>query len=106
MPPTSMLRGLQLRAPRSLPSFRRYASHSHGPHFNQPSGYIFGEKPLPPGQKRKREDWELLWYIGMFGSMAFAAVFLYYKPDTSLQTWAYNEAKVRMEARGEKTDYP
>jgi hypothetical protein len=39
-------------------------------------------KPPPPGQKRVKEDWENIWYIGMFGTMAFAAVMLYYKPDT------------------------
>ena len=39
-------------------------------------------QPLPPGQKRKREDWELMWYFGMFGAMAFTAVGMYYKPDT------------------------
>jgi hypothetical protein len=41
----------------------------------------------------------------MFGSMAMAAVLLYYKPDTSIQTWALREAKERMEARGEKYKY-
>jgi len=79
---------------------RRFASHG-APQFNEPSGYLFGEKvrsdeifcwknqfnlpyfkPLPPGQKRIKEDWENIWYWGMFGSMAFAAVILYYKPDT------------------------
>ncbi|KAK7058905.1 hypothetical protein VNI00_001529 [Paramarasmius palmivorus] len=65
-----------------------------------------GDKaPLPPGQKRVKEGWENIWYIGMFGSMAFAAVMLYYKPDTSVQTWALKEAKERMEARGEKYKY-
>jgi hypothetical protein len=39
-------------------------------------------KPPPPGQKRVKEDWENIWYFGMFGSMAFATVMLYYKPDT------------------------
>ena len=29
-----------------------------------------------------KEDWENIWYIGMFGTMAFAGVMLYYKPDT------------------------
>lgn len=48
----------------------------------------------------------MIWYVGMYGTMALAAVLLYYKPDTSMRTWAYNEAKARMEARGEKTDYP
>jgi len=42
----------------------------------------------------------------MYGSMGVGAVLLYYKPDTSIQTWALKEAKARMEARGEKTDYP
>jgi len=66
-----------------------------------------------------------MWYIGMFGTMAFASVMLYYKPDTrcatksslypnllftnnfwdSVQTWALQEAKERMEARGEKYQY-
>jgi len=79
---------------------RRFASHGD-PQFNEPSGYLFGEKvrldeslasrnrsnllyvkPLPPGQKRVKEDWENVWYFGMFGTMVFAAVLLYYKPDT------------------------
>jgi len=41
----------------------------------------------------------------MFGGMGLAAVLLYYKPDTSIQTWALKEAKARMEARGENTEY-
>lgn len=108
MPPASLLRAaLPRRAvSRSLTSTQRYASHGHGPQYNEPSGYLFGEKPLPPGQKRKREDWELIWYIGMYGSLVVGAVLVYYKPDTSIQTWALKEAKARMEARGEKTDYP
>ncbi|KAF9499718.1 hypothetical protein BDN71DRAFT_1502623 [Pleurotus eryngii] len=89
----------------SLPTAgRRNASHG-APQYNEPSGWLFGEKPPPPGQKRVKEDWENIWVIGMFGSMAFATVMLYYKPDTSIQTWALEEAKARMEARGEKYQY-
>jgi ESSS subunit of NADH:ubiquinone oxidoreductase (complex I) len=79
-------------------------------------------KPPPPGQKRVREDWEMIWYVGMFGGMGVAGVLHYYKPDTryvltmrqsfdcsshlvSIQTWALAEAKARMEARGEKYKY-
>lgn len=29
-----------------------------------------------------KEDWENIYYIGMFGTMGVAAVLLYYKPDT------------------------
>ncbi|KAH9837105.1 ESSS subunit of NADH:ubiquinone oxidoreductase-domain-containing protein [Rhodofomes roseus] len=103
---TSLVRTAHRATQRSIPACRRYASHGSGPKYNEPSGYLFGEKPLPPGEKRKKEDWESVWYAGMYGTMLLAGVLLYYKPDTSLSTWAYNEAKSRMEARGEKTDYP
>ncbi|KAG2044775.1 Ndufb11, NADH dehydrogenase 1 beta subcomplex subunit [Suillus americanus] len=100
---TSSLRALQVRVPRRITG-RRFASHGP-PQFNEPSGWLFGEKPPAPGQKRVKEEWENIWYVGMFGSMAMAAVLLYYKPDTSIQTWALREAKERMEARGEKYKY-
>ncbi|TDL28727.1 hypothetical protein BD410DRAFT_781259, partial [Rickenella mellea] len=88
----------------SLASKTRSFASGHS-EFNEPSGWLFGEKPLPPGQKRQRESWEVIWYWGMFGGMGLAAVLLYYKPDTSIQTWALKEAKERMKARGEKVEY-
>ncbi|KAG1833878.1 ESSS subunit of NADH:ubiquinone oxidoreductase-domain-containing protein [Suillus variegatus] len=91
MPPTSSLRALQVKVPRRIAG-RRFASHGP-PQFNEPSGLLFGEKPPAPGQKRVKEEWENIWYL------------LYYKPDTSIQTWALREAKERMEARGEKYKY-
>ncbi|KAG2752357.1 hypothetical protein P692DRAFT_20829710 [Suillus brevipes Sb2] len=103
MLPTSSLRALQVGVPRRITG-RRFASHGP-PQFNEPSGWLFGEKPPAPGQKRVKEEWENIWYVGMFGSMAMAAVLLFYKPDTSIQTWALREAKERMEARGEKYKY-
>ncbi|TFK91704.1 hypothetical protein K466DRAFT_482280 [Polyporus arcularius HHB13444] len=107
MPSPSSLRTLQRRAcsSRNLPSCRRYASHGHGPQYNEPTGYLFSEKPLPAGQKRKKEAWENVWYVGMYGTMAVATVLLYYKPDTSINSWALKEAKARMEARGEKPEF-
>jgi len=83
---------------------RRLASHG-APQYNEPTGWFLGEKPPPPGQKRVKESWENIWLIGMFGTMAFASVMLYYKPDTSIQSWALQEAKERLEARGEKYKY-
>jgi hypothetical protein len=41
MPSTSALRALHLRVPRT--QGRRFASHG-SPHYNEPSGWIFGEK--------------------------------------------------------------
>ncbi|KDQ63675.1 hypothetical protein JAAARDRAFT_53867 [Jaapia argillacea MUCL 33604] len=102
MPPTS-LRALKATVPRRIAG-RRFASHG-APQYNEPSGWLFSEKPPPVGQKRQKEDWENLWYIGMFGGMGLATVLLYYKPDTSIQTWALKEARERMEARGEKVEY-
>ena len=32
-----------------------------GPGHNEPTGYIFGETPPPPGQSRKWESWEATW---------------------------------------------
>ncbi|KAH6917319.1 ESSS subunit of NADH:ubiquinone oxidoreductase-domain-containing protein [Coprinopsis sp. MPI-PUGE-AT-0042] len=83
---------------------RRFAS-GEAPQYNEPTGWLFGEKPPPPGQKRVKEDWENVFMVGMFGTMAFASVMLYYKPDTTIQSWALKEAKERMEARGEKFRY-
>lgn len=48
--------------------------------------FVPTRKPLPPGQSRQKEGWENMWYIGMFGGMVFAAVGLYYKPDTRCVT--------------------
>ncbi|KAI5123784.1 hypothetical protein M0805_000372 [Coniferiporia weirii] len=105
---TLLRRVPRANVPRLLKQQRRNAGGA--PHYNEPTGFLFGEKvrallPLPPGQKRQRESWELMWYWGMFGSMGLAAVLLYYKPDTSIQTWALKEAKERMEARGESVEY-
>jgi len=82
----------------------RFASHD-APHFNEPTGMLFGEKPPPPGFRRIKQPWENIWYYGMYGTMLIGGVLLYFKPDTSIQTWALKEAKERMEARGEKYKY-
>ncbi|KAL9938998.1 hypothetical protein V8E36_001811 [Tilletia maclaganii] len=82
---------------------RRYASG--GSSYNQPTGYLFGEKPPPKGQKREKEDWENIWMYGMFGGMAFAGIVLLYRPDTTIQTWAMGEAKKRLAESGETWKY-
>jgi len=101
-----------LSSVRALPAGRpltrlravRFSSHD-APKYNEPTGFLFGEKPPPPGQRRIKQPWETLWYYGMYGTMAIGTVLLYFKPDTSIQTWALKEAKQRMEARGEKYKY-
>lgn len=95
--------------------FRR--NGSGGSHFNEPSGYIFGERvciyiyqmefdifekkvvayatssspslfitqnqPAPLGKRRVREDWELVYYWGMFGSMGVGLLLYIYNPNDS-----------------------
>ncbi|KAK1924375.1 ESSS subunit of NADH:ubiquinone oxidoreductase-domain-containing protein [Papiliotrema laurentii] len=83
---------------------KRFASDG-SQHWNPPTGYLFGEKPLPAGQKRKRQAWELPYYIGMGAVFTLATVVYFYKPNTSMQDWALQEAKRRMEARGDLPKY-
>ena len=62
------------------------------------------QRPLPqppaPGQKRQKENWENIWYIGMYGSMIVAAIGLYYKPDTRCV------GRVAIACNGSLTPYP
>lgn len=86
---------------RSLLSFRSIRHSSHGPSYNAPTGKLFGETAPLPGQTRVKEEWEDIYYYGLGGGMALAAVLLYYKPDSSLEGWAVKEAAARLEAKGE-----
>lgn len=69
----------------------------HGDHYDPPTGWLFGVKP---GQKYVKEGWENIWYYGFIGSLLVAGVAYVYKPDTSIQTWALEEARRRLEAEG------
>ncbi|CAG8577847.1 9568_t:CDS:2 [Paraglomus brasilianum] len=83
---------------------RRQASDS--PEYNEPSGYLFGEKPLPKGQKRIKEDWENLWVVGMTAFFGLGTLIAIYKPKTGVQDWALVEAQKSLEERGVNLDYP
>jgi hypothetical protein len=74
--------------------------HGDGHHHHAeegPSGMkarLFAEKP---GTKRVREDWELIWYVGMGGAFVLAGIGLATKPDTTPSTWARREMVERQE---------
>ncbi|CAD6569839.1 MAG: hypothetical protein ASARMPREDX12_003095 [Alectoria sarmentosa] len=70
---------------------------SHESHYDPPSGWLFG---VPPGEKYKNEGWENSWVYGFWGSLLLGIVAYAYKPDTSIQTWALEEARRRLEAEG------
>ncbi|KAF4307544.1 NADH-ubiquinone oxidoreductase [Botryosphaeria dothidea] len=71
-------------------------AHAHGDHYDPPTGWLFG---VAPG-KYQPEGWEKIWFWGFFGSLGLATVAWCYKPDTSIQTWALEEARRRLEAEG------
>ncbi|MCJ1252562.1 hypothetical protein MMC24_000368 [Lignoscripta atroalba] len=73
------------------------ADAHHEDHYDPPSGWLFG---VPPGEKYKKEGWENIWVYGFFGSLLMAVVAYAYKPDSSIQTWALEEARRRLEAEG------
>jgi hypothetical protein len=78
-------------------------AHGHaaeGPAF--PKGRLFGEPARRPGEKRVREDWELIWYWGFGGAFVLAAVGLATKPDTTPSAWARRELLERQEQADKK----
>ncbi|KAF2708975.1 hypothetical protein K504DRAFT_380378 [Pleomassaria siparia CBS 279.74] len=79
----------------------RSSNHDHGSRYDEPGGWLFGIKP---GEKYEKEGWETLWYWGVFGSLGVAIVAYAFKPDTSIQTWALEEARRRLEAEGILSD--
>ncbi|KAF3917121.1 hypothetical protein ABW20_dc0106431 [Dactylellina cionopaga] len=96
-----------IRPPNSLPraTARGLAStsHSHDDHghheepYDEPSGWFLG---VPPNETRPNEGWEKIMWYGFFGAFAAFTVALAYKPDTSIQTWALEEARRRLEKEG------
>lgn len=64
--------------------------------FDPPTGWLWGVKP---GEKPEPEGWEWPTYI-LLGSLAATAVALAFKPDTTVSTWALEEARRRLEEEG------
>ncbi|KAL2353953.1 ESSS subunit of NADH:ubiquinone oxidoreductase-domain-containing protein [Cryomyces antarcticus] len=86
-----------LTRPLSSTPITRSAEGSHEEHYDPPAGWLWGIKP---GEKYEKEGWEGIWIYGFFGSLALGVVAYCYKPDTSIQTWALEEARRRLEAEG------
>ncbi|KAG1173253.1 hypothetical protein G6F70_005757 [Rhizopus microsporus] len=80
------------------PAFIRRGGHGT-PSYNEPGGYLFNEKV------RVKEDWENMYYLGMGGGFLAIAVALYYKPDTSVVTWAKKEAEKSLKEKGISLEY-
>lgn len=81
------------------------ASHGHHPTGPQPpNGFLFGEKPLLPGEKRIKAQWENVFAWGLMGSLV--AVYIVqgiFSPDTNWETWARPIAEQRLREKAEKS---
>ncbi|KAF4546855.1 Hypothetical protein D9617_153g063420 [Elsinoe fawcettii] len=73
------------------------SASSHEDHYDAPGGWLWGRDP---SKQHEKEDWENAWTYGFFGAMAFLVGGWVFKPDTSIQTWALEEARRRLEAEG------
>ncbi|KAF2405291.1 NADH:ubiquinone oxidoreductase 11.6kD subunit [Trichodelitschia bisporula] len=69
----------------------------HGSHYDPPTGWLWG---IEPGTKYQPEGWEQITWWGFCGGLTLAVVAYAFKPDTSIQTWALEEARRRLEAEG------
>eukprot|EP00270_Netrium_digitus_P008477 TRINITY_DN2538_c0_g1_i1.p1 TRINITY_DN2538_c0_g1~~TRINITY_DN2538_c0_g1_i1.p1 ORF type:complete len:114 (+),score=5.83 TRINITY_DN2538_c0_g1_i1:76-417(+) len=81
----------------------RYPGGWWGPGTHEPSGYLFGESPPPPGQTRQWEDWELPYYATMVTTAVLLGLGLSAKPDTSITGWAREQALLRLEQQEAET---
>ncbi|KAG6025752.1 hypothetical protein E4U19_002990 [Claviceps sp. Clav32 group G5] len=80
----------------SVSTRRQGGGHGDESRFDPPTGWLFGIKP---GEKYEQEGWE--WPMRAFiGSMVIAGIAYAYMPDTSISTWALEEARRRLEAEG------
>ncbi|KAK4242742.1 ESSS subunit of NADH:ubiquinone oxidoreductase-domain-containing protein [Achaetomium macrosporum] len=68
-----------------------------GMQYDPPSGWLWGVRP---GEKYQNEGWEGPFFYGFWGSIIVFAIAYAWKPDTSIQTWALEEARRRLEAEG------
>lgn len=50
---------------------------------------------------REPPDWiRRIFVVGYMGGLALFCMLVFYRPDTTLETWAWNEAVARMRQRG------
>jgi len=72
------------------------ATGDHADHFDAPSGWLWG---IRPGEKYEKEGWEGLAWV-FVGAWVVAVAAYTMKEDTSIQTWALEEARRRLEKEG------
>ncbi|KAJ2892591.1 NADH:ubiquinone oxidoreductase 11.6kD subunit [Zalerion maritima] len=67
------------------------------PRYDPPTGWLWGIKP---GEKYEKEGWETPFYWLYCAPLLLTGVWMFFKPDTTIQTWALEEARRRLEKEG------
>lgn len=67
------------------------------PRYDPPTGWLWGVKP---GEKYQKEGWETTFYWLYCAPLVACGIFMFFKPDTTIQTWALEEARRRLEKEG------
>ncbi|CAI7994840.1 hypothetical protein GBAR_LOCUS1562 [Geodia barretti] len=92
--------GLTLRAAPAVSVAVRHGGGGPKPVSNvsEPNGFLFNEKPLLPGEKRQKEEWENPFVYGMALNFLLILIIAFFKPDTSMSAWAHEKALQKLEA--------
>ncbi|KAL6710243.1 hypothetical protein ACN47E_009189 [Coniothyrium glycines] len=88
---------IRTTATRAFSQSQAVRGGGHDSHYDPPSGWLWGVKP---GEQYEKEGWEGVMFWGFGGACLFGVVAYAFKPDTSIQTWALEEARRRLEAEG------
>src|ERR1700759_5158187 len=96
-PSTSIVRGISRPTSHLRPSGRPLSSTAarqggHAPHYDPPTGWLWG---VPPGTKPKKEPWENLMIYGYCGSFVVAGIAYIYKPDSRQEM---SDSRIRRES--------
>ena len=66
--------------------------------YSEPGGNLFNKAP---GADKKWDSWEYGWWSTAFAGLVFGVFGLWVRPDTSIKSWAMEEARARGGKDGE-----
>jgi hypothetical protein len=90
---------ISARSTMMRPAMLRYSVSANQDDPEPPNGFLFNEKPLLPGEKRQKEDWENIWVYGMGSCMLLLILVGAFKPGASLSLWARKKAEERLKEK-------
>ncbi|RMZ78216.1 hypothetical protein DV738_g4074, partial [Chaetothyriales sp. CBS 135597] len=73
----------------------------HEDHYDPPGGWLWGVRP---GEKYEKEGWERIFTWFYILPIVVGTIFYVNKEDTTIQTWALEEARRRLDKEGLLTD--